>query len=430
MSIMGVMLGGLIGLILIGVPLAFAIASISAGMLHFQAELPLWVFMQRFYAGVDSFVLVAIPFFLLTGNIMNRGNITDRIIRLCYALVGHIRGGLALVNTLASMFFGGISGSAVADTAGIGSILIPAMIKKGYTPSFSVTLTATTSVMGQIIPPSIIMIVYAATAGNSVGALFLAGVVPGLLLGISFMLISYIYAIKFNFPAEERQSLRQIWEAVRDAALTMGAPLIIIGGVVTGAFTATESSVVAALYALVLACLVYRTLPLREVPQILLDTAKMSAVTLFAIGTASMFGWLMGYFRITDLAAGWVKQFSTGPILFILFVIALFLILGTFMDAVPAIIIFVPVVVPAATALGIHPIHIGLIITVVLGFGLVTPPYGLCILMGASIAKIPIQKTFRDLGVVLAVIMAVTLMMAFLPDVILFLPRLLMPKFM
>lgn len=429
MNVLGVLLGGLFGLILLGLPLAFTISFVSAGVLKFMAGLPLWIFMQRFYSGLDSFVLVAIPFFLLTGNIMNEGNITDRLVKLSYAIVGHIRGGLALVTVMGSMLFGGISGSAVADVAGIGSITIPSMIKKGYTDSFAVALTSTASTLGQIIPPSIIMIVYAATAGTSVGALFLAGVIPGILIGLGLMAVSYIYAFRFGFPSEPRQSLKEVWNAFRDSFLTLGAPLIIVGGVVTGVFTATESSVVAALYALFLATVVYRTITVEQIPRILLDTTKTSALTLFAIGAASMFGWLMGYFRVTDMASSFMARFSNGEYVFLLTVIALFMVLGTFMDAVPAIVIFVPVVVPVAASLGINPVHLGLVITVVLAFGLVTPPYGLCLLLGSSIAKIPAHKTFRDLAVVLVVVVATLVIITFLPDLILYLPRLLMPKF-
>lgn len=394
-----------------------------------MAGMPLWMFMQRFFSGLDSFVLVAIPFFLLTGNLMNQGNITDRLINLSYAIVGHIRGGLALVTVMGCMLFGGVSGSAVADVAGIGSVMIPSMVKKGYPTPFVVALTSTASTLGQVIPPSIIMIIYASTAGTSVGALFLAGVIPGVLIGLGLMLVSYFYALRYNLPAEPRRSCREMAAAAKDAVLTLGAPVIIIGGVVMGIFTATESSVVAALYCGFLALVVYRTITLQQLPRILLDTAKTSALTLFAIGSASIFGWLMGYFQATDIATIAITSISTNSNVFLMLVIALFMILGTFMDATPAIIIFVPVVAPVATALGIHPIQLGLVVSVIMAVGLVTPPYGLCLLLGSSIAGIQANKSFRDLAVVAAVALAVTVVVTFFPDVILFLPRLLMPKF-
>lgn len=428
--VVAIMLGGLFGLILLGLPLGFTISFVSAAVLKFMADMPLWMFMQRFFAGLDSFVLVAIPFFLLTGNIMNQGNITDRLIKFAYALVGHIKGGLSLVTVIGCMLFGGVSGSAVADVAGVGSVMIPSMIKKGYSPAFTVALTSTASTLGQIIPPSIIMIVYASTAGTSVGALFLAGVIPGALIGLSLMVVGYFYAVRNDFRSEPRQSLGEMARATWDALLTLAAPLIIIGGVVSGVFTATESSVIAALYCFFLAVVVYKTISLSQIPQIMLETAKMSALTLFCIGGAAMFGWLMGYFEVTALATEMLAGVSANEYVYLLIVIALFLVLGTFMDAVPAIIIFVPVVAPIATELGIHPIHLGLVVSVVLAFGLVTPPYGLCLLLGSSIAKIPAHVTFRELGVCLGVVTLVIILIAFLPESVLFLPKMLMPKFM
>ncbi len=428
--VIAIMLGGLFGLIFLGLPLAFAISFVSAGVLKFMADMPLWMFMQRFFAGLDTFVLVAIPFFLLTGNIMNHGNITDRLIKFAYVLVGHIKGGLSLVTVTGCMLFGGVSGSAVADVVGVGSVMIPSMIKKGYSPSFSVALTSTASTLGQIIPPSIIMIVYASTAGTSVGAMFLAGVIPGILIGGGLMVIGYLYALKNQMPKGTRPSLAEMGRATVDAALTLAAPLIIVGGVVSGIFTATESSVIAAIYCTILAVFVYKTISLKQMPQILLETAHMSALTLFCIGGASMFGWLMGYFEVTNMAIDILAGFSSNKYVYLLMVIALFTVLGTFMDAVPAIIIFVPVVAPIADTLGIHPVHLGLVVCVVLAFGLVTPPYGLCLLLGSSIAKIPAHETFRDLAVCLAVVTATITVIAVIPEIILFLPRLLMPKFM
>ena len=428
--VLAIMLGGLFGLIFLGLPLGFTICFVSAGVLHFLAEMPLWMFLQRFYAGLDSFVLVAIPFFLLTGNIMNQGNITEQLIKFAHAIVGHIRGGLSLVMVVACMLFGGVSGSAVADVAGVGSVMIPSMIKKGYSAQFAVALTSTASTLGQIIPPSIIMIVYASTAGTSVGALFLAGVVPGLLIGLGLMVVGYFYALKNNLASEPRQSLKNMARATIEAALTLVAPLIIIGGVVTGVFTATESSVVAALYCGFIALFVFKTITWKQIPQLLLETAKMSALTLFCIGGASMFGWLMGYFEVTKLVTDLLASFSSNIFVYMVVVIALFTVLGSFMDAVPAIIIFVPVVAPIAESLGIHPVHLGLVVCVVLAFGLVTPPYGLCLLLGSSIAKIPAHETFKDLAVCLSVVTVIILLISFVPDSILFLPKIFMPKFM
>lgn len=428
-SVLIVMLCGLFGLMLLGLPLGFTIVFVSSIVLVSFTDLPLWMFIQRFFAGLDSFVLVAIPFFLLAGNIMNKGNITDKLIDFSYALVGHIKGGLALVNVLVSMLFGGISGSAVADVSGVGTVIIPAMIKKGYSKSFSVAITATSSTLGQIIPPSIIMIIYAASSGSSVGALFLAGAIPGLLIGLGLMLVSYIYAVKYKYPSEKKRSFKEILSATKEALYTLGAPIIIIGGVVFGIFTATEASVIAVVYCLIITMFIYKTITWRDIPEILLDTAKMSAVTLFCIGGASMFGWLMGYFRINEAATVLISSVTGSGVGFLLIVVALFLLVGTFMDAAPAIIIFVPVIVPIANSLGINSVHLGIVICTTLAFGLITPPYGLCLLLASSIAGIPAHRTFRDLAICLGVVVLVLLIITFMPDIILFLPRLIVPEF-
>lgn len=424
------MIGGLFILMLLGLPLSFTIISVSITSLLLFTDLPIWVFMQRFYAGLDSFVLVAIPFFLLTGNLMNEGKVTNRLIDFAYACVGHIKAGLAQVNIMVSLLFGGISGSAVADVSGVGSVLIPAMIKKGYSKSFAVAITSTSSTLGQVIPPSIIMIVYAASAGTSVGALFLAGVVPGILIAAGLMLLSYFYAIKHGYPSENNFSLQVFWRTLKKALLPLGAPLLIIGGIVGGIFTATEASVVAVLYCLFITMVIDKTITVMQLPRIIISTAKMSGLTLFCIGAASMFGWLMGYFQVNNLISSFLSEISVHQSILLLIFVGIFLALGTFMDSVPAIIIFVPIVAPIAAASGIDPVHLGIVISVALAFGLVTPPYGLCLLLGASIAKIPAQETFKDLFIGLTCIILILLFLVFFPSVSLYLPRLIMPDLM
>lgn len=421
-------IGALFVLAFLGIPLGFAISFISAIFLKYVADVPLWIFMQRFFSGLDSFVLVSIPFFLLAGDLMNRGDVTDRIIRLSNALIGHIRGSMAMVNVLASMLFGGISGSAVADVAGIGNILIPTMLKLGYPKSFTVVVTAVSSTLGQIIPPSIIMIVYAATAGVSVGALFLAGIIPGILIGVGQMVLSYIYARKFDFPVGKAQGFVQIKKAFKDALLALVAPIIIIGGVVSGVFTATESSIVAATYCFIVTVFVYKTIRLREIPNIMLNTAIKSAITLFCIGSASVCGWLIGYLEISAIVSQYITNTISSSYMLILLIIVFFLAIGTFMDAVPAIVIFVPMITKVTNLYNLHPIHMGLIISVTLAFGLVTPPYGLCLLFASSIANIEAQRTFFDLSVFLFVIVLVLLFISFIPQISLFLPSILMPS--
>ncbi len=428
-SVFLLMIGGLFILMILGMRLAFTLIGISFLAYIFYMDMPLWMLTQRFFAGINSFVLVAIPLFLLVGNIMNRGKITDKLLQLSYDLIGHIRGGLALVNVLVSMLFGGVSGSAVADVTGLGSILIPAMVKKGYTPSFATAVTATTSTIGQIIPPSIIMIIYAASSGTSVAALFLAGAVPGLLITLFLMILCYIYAVKYNFPKEKRRPLKEVFSIIKSTFPTFGAPVIIIGGIVMGVFTATEASVIAVLYCLFLTMCIYKTLSWKNLPALMIDTAITTGVTLFCIGAAGIFGWLLSLYEIDKLFLSLMGDFIGSRMSFLLFVFVLFLLLGTFMDATPAIFLFVPLIVLAAASLDISMVHLGVIICSILAVGLVTPPYGLCLLLGASIADIKPQQAFKDVFIFLAVVFSVIAALIILPELALYLPRLIVPEF-
>ena len=421
---------GMIGLMLTGLPLAFALFATSTTVMLLFTKLPLWQIIQRFFSGVDSFVLTAIPFFLLAGNLMNSGKITDKLINLSSTMVGHIRGGLAHINVLVSLLFGGVSGSAVADTSGVGTILIPAMVKEGYTKSFTVAVTATSSVLGQIIPPSLIMIIYAATAGASVQAMFIAGVIPGILLGGAMMVVSYIYAVKYDYPREKRKTFRQFLQAVRESCLVLFMPVIIIGGVLSGVCTATESAVIAVVYSLVITILIDKTLKPRDLIPIFITTAKGTAVSLFCIGAATSFGYLLAYFRADVYVMQVMNEMELSTTSYIIFIVILFTILGMFMDATPAICIFVPIVVPVGLQLGLHSVHLGMIICLVLAFGLVTPPYGLCLLLACQIAKIEPQKVFRDLFWMLVAVAITLALIIFVPELILALPRLVVPKYM
>lgn len=420
---------GMLILMVLGVPLAFAVLGISTAVLVIFTDLPFWQLVQKFFGGIDSFVLTAIPFFLLAGNLMNTGKITDKLINLAMTMVGHIRGGLAHVNVLVSFLFGGISGSAVADTSGVGTVLIPAMTKRGYSPSFTVAITAVSSVLGQIVPPSLIMIIYSATADTSVQAMFLAGAIPGVLLVLTMMMVSFFYAIKCNYPREEKKSFKDFLLALKDSLTIIFMPVIIIGGVLTGIFTATESAVIAVVYSLIVTVFIDKTINLKQLKAVLLNTAKGSALSLFCIGSASTFGYLMAYFRVNVLVKDLMDTMNLSTNGYILFVVVLFFILGIFMDAAPAIYIFVPIVVPLGISLGLHPVHLGMIVCLVLGFGLVTPPYGLCLLLGCQIAGTGVKQVFRDLVILLSVVTIMLLIIIFLPQIIMFLPKLFVPKY-
>ena len=423
-----VLFAGMIALMLLSVPLAFSIFAVSAAVLLVYTDLPLWQIMQRFFSGVDSFVLTAIPFFLLAGNLMNSGKITDKLIHLSSVMVGHIRGGLAHINVLVSLLFGGISGSAVADTSGIGTILIPAMVKKGYTASFAVAVTATSSVLGQIIPPSLIMIVYASTASVSVQAMFIAGIVPGILLALSMMIVSYVYAVKYDYPREERRTFRDFVRAINDSILILIMPIIIIGGVLSGVFTATESAAIAVLYSLIITLFVDKTLEPKDLVPIFINTAKGTATTLLCIGAATAFGYLLAYFRGAEYVLRLLEAMNLTQGGFIVFLILLFTLVGMFMDATPAICIFVPIIAPIGTEMGLNGIHMGMIICLVMAFGLVTPPYGLCLLLGCQIGRIAPPAVFRDIVIFLLAVLATLFVVIFVPGLILWLPGLIVPQ--
>lgn len=418
----------MIALMLLGLPLAYSLFISSIFVASLWTNLPFLQLVQKMFSGVDSFVLTAIPFFLLAGNIMNSGKITDKLLKLATVLVGHMRGGLAYINVLVSLFFGGISGSAVADTSGIGSILIPAMQERGYSQSFTVAVTATSSVLGHIIPPSMIMIIYASASGASIQALFLAGVIPGILLALAMMAVSWCYAIKYNYPREEKKSFRDFLIALKESVLVLVMPVIIVGGVLTGICTATESAVVAVVYSLFLTLFVEKTLQFKNLKSIFVQTAKGTATALICIASANVFGYIMAYFKVSTFVQQVITSVHMASWQFTLFCIVLFLFLGCFMDSTPAIYIFVPIIAPAGFALGLNPVHLGIVICLTLAIGMVTPPYGLCLLLGSQISGIAPQKTFKDVGVMLLAVIITLIVICLIPDLILWLPRLMVPN--
>jgi tripartite ATP-independent transporter DctM subunit len=360
---------------------------------------------------------------------MNAAGITDRLIDLARAMVGRLPGGLGHINVLVSMFFAGISGSSTADAAGIGSLLIPQMVRQGFTPSFSVAITACSAVMGVIIPPSILMVVWGGLMSVSIGGLFLAGVIPGILIGLAQMVTVYIYAKRYNYPIDARMTFAAFVYAFLNSILALLTPLIIVGGIVGGFFTPTEASVVAVIYSFILGLFVYRTVGFKKLLEVLYDTGRFAAIALFCIGTASAFGWALAYFRIPQALVGVVATMELGPTEMGIAVAVAFLVIGLFIDAIPAIIILGTVLWPVTQSVGIHPIHFAIIGIISLAFGLVTPPYGLCLLISCAIAKIRVMDAMRDVAIILAPMLGILLMIIFFPEIVLALPRLLMPQF-
>lgn len=411
--------------IAIGVPIVFAlgIAPVAAFVLADRTVF-LQLLAQKLYLGIDQFPLVAIPLFILAGEIMNTGGITERLVRLANALVGHFRGGLAHVNVVSSMFFAGLSGSAVADTSALGSMLIPAMERQGYSRSFAAAVTAASSVIGPVIPPSIIMVIYAYVMQVSVGALFLAGIIPGILTGMGLMLVTSYLARHRNFPvAHERAPVQEVASATFSAALPLMTPVIIIGGILAGVFTPTEAAGAAVAYALVLSIVVLRTMSVREVPRLLLRSAISSAAILLAIGTAAIFGWVATLSGVPQQVAGIVTTLSADPLIVLLVVNILLLFVGMFLDAGPAILILGPILGPTMAALGVDPLHFAIIMCVNLTIGLATPPMGLILFVAATVSQQRIEKIAWEMLPYYLVHIAIIALVTYVPVIALGLPR-------
>ncbi|MCH6199655.1 TRAP transporter large permease [Aquiflexum sp. LQ15W] len=410
-------------LLIFGFPVAFALGLASFVFILFS-DLPFIVIPQKMYAGLDVFVLLSIPGFILAGNLMNASGITNRIIQLCNALFGHIRGGLGLANVGASMLFGGISGTAIADTASIGSVMIPAMEKEGYDTDFSCAVTATSSTIGPIIPPSLPMIIAATLTGLSVGKLFIAGIVPGLLLGMGLMLVTYIISIKKKYPKNPRVSFLQMAKSFYQAFWAILMTLLILFGIIGGVFTPTEASIVAVVYAMAIGLFVYGELKLRMIPKIILESAKMTASLMVLVGFANLFAWIMTVEEIPQLIAQSLLNITENKILLLLLINLLLLFVGAFMETIASLLILFPVLLGVAVHIGVDPIQFAMIMVVNLVIGLTTPPVGVCLFVASSIGKIPMEKIAKAGVPFLLVSLFVLLLVTFVPGISLFLPSL------
>ena len=424
-----ILFGLFFALLILRVPVAFALGLACVPVFFIDERLTPFLLLNEMLKSYNSFLLLAIPFFLLAANLMNAAGITEKLITLARTIVGHLPGGLGHVNVVVSMLFAGISGSSTAETAGVGGVLIPAMKKQGFDARFTVALTACASVMGVIIPPSILMVVWGGVISVSIGGLFLAGILPGVMIGLSLMVVVVIYAKLRHYPIYPRATLAEFGSALLHALLPMATPAIIVGGIVGGFFTPTEASVVAVIYALLLGTLVYRTVGIREIPTVLYESARFAAISLFCIGTASAFGWLLAYFHVPQVFVNWVSGWGGGPISVGFIVAGCFLVIGCFIDAIPAIIILGTILAPLAASVGLHPLHFAIIGVISIAFGLVTPPYGLCLMIACSLGKVTIRETLRDVIVLLIPMLGVLTFVILFPDAILAIPRWLMQAF-
>ncbi|MFC3630217.1 TRAP transporter large permease [Paracoccus angustae] len=412
--------------LVIGLPVAVTLGLSSMAYLIF-ADIPLVVIPQKMYAGMDSFVLLCIPGFILAGNLMNSGGITERIVRFANALVGWMRGGLAQANIAASMLFGGVSGTAVADVASVGGMMIPGMKKVGYPGDFSAAVTAASSTVGPMIPPSVPMIIVGSLSGLSVGKLFLAGAIPGLLLGFAMMVTTYFLAQRKNFPREPWRGVSELFSSFMGAVWAIAMTVLIVGGLLIGITTPTETAVVASLYAVAVGLFIYRELPLRRIPKIIIDSAISSAGILVLVGTANVFGWILVAERIPQMLADSVLSVTENKFLVILLINLLLIFVGMFMETIAALIILFVPLQALAVAVGIDPIHFACFAVLNLMIGLTTPPVGVCLFVASNIARLPLSPVIRAITPYIITNVIVLLMVSYIPPLATWLPNTLMP---
>jgi tripartite ATP-independent transporter DctM subunit len=425
-----ILFGVFFALLILRVPVAFALGLSCLPILMFEPRLsPLTLFNETFKA-YNSFILLAVPFFLLTANLMNVGGITDRLVRLSRGLVGHFPGSLAQINVLLSVFFAGISGSSTADAASQSKIFIEAQTREGYGLSFSIAITAVSAVLAVIIPPSILMVVWGGVISTSIGALYLAGIIPGFLIAGAQMATVHVYAKLYNYPVYPRATLKEVLVSVAQSLPALFTPFIIVGGILLGWFTATESAAIAVIYAAVLSIFVYREMDLKHLYHAFADTGRLSAVALFCVGTASVFGWLLAYYQIPRALLENVTTWGMGPIGVGFFIAFAFLVVGCFLDAIPAIIIVGTTLQPLSQSVNMPPVQFAIISIIALAFGLVTPPYGLCLMISCAVAKVPLKFALKDTLIMLVPMLVVLAACIVWPEIPLFLPRLISPEFL
>ena len=410
-------------LFLLGVPISFALGLVSLGALSYQ-DFNLLIVIQRMFGGVDSIALIAIPLFMLSGELMFRGGMSKRLVDFADTLLGHFPSGLAMVSILACMFFAAITGSAIAATAAIGGIMIPLMKEKGYDYTFSAPLLACGGSIGPIIPPSIPLLVYGTLANVSVGALFIGGIIPGILMGIGLMIYCYIIGKKRHYVGREKAaSFHEILSTGKDTVLALFMPIIIIGGIMSGIFTPTESGALAVFYSLVVSVFIYHEMDWKTFWEALVNSAKSSGQVLVVVACASLFTWVITVNQVPQSVTAFLQQAIHNKYMLLLVINIILLIAGTFIDTTSAIVIFAPLFIPLVKAMGIDLIHFGMIIAVNLTIGMCTPPLGVCLFVSGSIAKISLKEQMHDLVPMLGVLLVVLLLVTYVPELTLFLPR-------
>ncbi|WP_078429844.1 TRAP transporter large permease [Alkalihalobacterium alkalinitrilicum] len=409
-------------LLFLGVPIAFVLGIssiiyiVTTGNVGILNSLP-----QRMFNGVQNFGLLAIPMFVLVGELMNSGGITKRLINFASVTIGSIRGGLAYVNVAANMFLASIVGSANAQTAIMSRTIVPEMEKKGYSRDFSSALTAASSIVGPLIPPSMPFIIYGVVAGQSIGSLFIAGIIPGLLFALAFSILIYFISIKRDFPKEERAGYGTILKTFGSVIPALSIPILVIWGILAGVFTPTESAAFAVLIALISGMFIYKELKIKDLPKILINTVLTSATVTFLVATSNIFGWVLTFEQVPQMIASAILGFAESPLVFLLLVNVILLVVGMFIDGLAALILLVPILLPIALQYGIDPIHFGLIMVINLTLGLMTPPVGTVLFITSSLADVKYEKLLKALVPFLVVSFIVLLIITYFPQISMFL---------
>lgn len=412
-------------LIMIGLtaPVAFAIGISAVIGLLMSNTAPLLVVPQRIFAGADSFVLLAIPLFVLAGALMETGGISARLVTLARALIGHVRGGLGMVVVVAEMLFSGISGSTVADVSAIGSLMIPSLVRAGFKPARAVAIVSAASAMGILIPPCLLMVIIAQIAGLSVGALFLAGFIPAAVLALAVMGLIYSQAVRDRIPGEARASVKQVMRALRDALIPLMMPVIIFGAILGGIADPTEAAVLAVFYAFIVGVFVYKEISWSQLPKILVDCAVTSGIVIFMVGAASSFSWILAVEQIPTQLAGVMLSISSQPWVFFVICAIIFVVLGAILEGLPAVIICLPIFLPIALKLGIDPLHFSIVVVAAIGLGLFLPPVGVGLYIACSFANLRVDQTIKAMLPYIAVLFAGILVVIAIPWLTLVIPN-------
>ena len=425
MTISIILFGGLIAFLLLGFPISIAIA--LATLIGFiVSDVSIIQMVQKMYSAVNSFTILAIPFFMLAGSLMESGGMSRRLVRFANSLVCWLSGGLAHVQVLASCFFAALSGSAPATTAAIGGSLIPEMKKEGYPPEYAAAVQAVAGTVGPIIPPSIPMVVYGVFAGQSIGALFAAGVIPGLLYGLGMMIVIYFTSKKNNFGYKKKFEAKEVWISFKDAIFALFVPIIILGGIYSGKFTPTEAGVVAVVYGLFAGLFIYKEIDLKKIIHILKSAAVNTSMVLLILASSTAFSWLMTSQGVSALVGDWFAVVSSNQTIFLLLVLALLLFMGCFIETLAAMMIVCPILLPIALDLGIDPVHFGIVITMTLCLGMATPPVGECLYIAAGIAGVKFESILKYTIPLVISSIIVILFVTFIPEIAMFLPNLLL----